>query len=33
MNVYGIQPSMFDAALDDFMDPYTTSDSALSLGE
>lgn len=33
MNIYGIQPSMFDAALEDFMDTKVVTDSALSFGE
>jgi hypothetical protein len=33
MNIYGIQPSMFDASLDDFMSTNVVTDSALSLAE
>ena len=33
IDLLGVQPSVFDAALESFQVPYWTSDSALSLGE
>jgi hypothetical protein len=33
IDVYGVQPSVFDAALEDFIDPAWVSRSKLSLGD